>query len=58
MTDTFLKDVITDRLKDDVPEVVSATLKVVKVCERVNTFPFRPVAVLLIVCIDIFSVAV
>lgn len=26
--------------------------------KRVNTFPFRPVAVLLTVCIDIFSVAV
>lgn len=39
LTDTFLKDVITDRLKDDVPEVVSATLKVVKVCEGRGSTP-------------------
>lgn len=31
LTDTFLKDAVTDRLKDDVPEVVSAALKVVEV---------------------------
>ncbi|XP_029695501.1 HEAT repeat-containing protein 1 [Takifugu rubripes] len=30
LTDTFLNDAITDRLKDDVPEVVAATLKVVE----------------------------
>lgn len=33
LTDTFLKDAVTDRLKDDIPEVVSATLKVVEVSE-------------------------
>lgn len=33
LTDTFLKDAVTDRLKDDVPEVVSAALKLVEVSE-------------------------
>lgn len=42
LTDTFLKDAVTDRLKDDVPEVVSATLKVVKVSEdEVERFPLQ-----------------
>lgn len=31
MNDTFLKDAVTDRLQDDVPEVVAAALKVVEV---------------------------
>uniref|UniRef100_H3BVV8 HEAT repeat-containing protein 1 n=1 Tax=Tetraodon nigroviridis TaxID=99883 RepID=H3BVV8_TETNG len=30
LTDTFLKDAVTDRLRDDDPKVVSATLKVVE----------------------------
>lgn len=31
LTSTFLKDAVTDRLKDDVPEVVAAALKVLEV---------------------------
>lgn len=59
LTDTFLKDAITDCLKDDVLEVVSAALRVVEVSEDgVEHFPYRPVAVLLTVCIYIISVAV
>lgn len=59
LTDAFLKDALTDRLNDDVPEVVSAALKVVEVSEeKVDRFPYRLVAVLFTLCIYVISVAV
>lgn len=40
LTGTFLKDAVTNHLRDDVPEVVSATLKLVEVSEEgVEIFP-------------------
>lgn len=36
LDDAFLKDAVMDRLKDDVPQVVAAALKVLEVSERVN----------------------
>lgn len=34
LDDTFLKDAVMERLKDDVPEVVAATLKVLEVSKE------------------------
>lgn len=36
MDEAFLKNAVMDRLKDDVPEVVAAALKVLEVSEMVN----------------------
>lgn len=59
LTNTFLKDAVTDRLKDDVPEVVAATLKVVEVSEDGwITISYGPVGVLLTVCIYVCSAAI
>lgn len=36
LDEAFLKDTVMDRLKDDVPEVVAAALKVLEVSDVVN----------------------
>lgn len=59
LTDTFLNDAITDRLKDDVPEVVAATLKVVEVSgDGVEQFTLRTSGSISHICMYLCSVAV
>lgn len=59
LTDTFLNDAITDRLKDDVPEVVAATLKVVEVSgDGVDQFTLQASGSISHFCMYLCSVAV
>lgn len=59
LTDTFLNDAITDRLKDDVPEVVAATLKVLEVSgDGVDQLTLRARGGISHICMYLCSVAV
>lgn len=59
LTDTFLNNAITDLLKDDVPEVVAATLKVVEVSgDGVDQFTLRASGSISHICMHLCSVAV